>query len=290
MMDVSEDYTVLHLRMYVSRVYRHFGLSLDGEKLIDDSVPFSNLPHAGIEINECNCEECLIYVLKRYNNDIVDESILEYIEDVDFEYTALMIAIEFGTIEMVRDILDRNPDINAVDKFGYTALMVCAMFGYPGIDLVIREILEHKPDIDAINKDGKTALMVAIDYDSYTATRIILEHPLNIDVVNEKHETALMQAIGSADYQNVAAILKLKPNVNLVNIANESALMIAVEHASLEIVQAILEHEPDVNLVNIDKESALMIANRCGMIEKAECITRYINTKLHVPPFVHNNV
>lgn len=74
-------------------------------------------------------------------------------------FSPLTLAIKEGAIEMVRFFISHNADITALDKNGYNAFHVAALYGYRNIcDLLLRE---EPSIINSLSSNGKTAAQLA---------------------------------------------------------------------------------------------------------------------------------
>lgn len=204
LVDLPTDAKVGHLRVIVKERYEHFELSLEGERLIDDEVFFSELSSNEVKIDDCSCETCLLDLLKSFG----DETINHKIETEEEGMTALMFAAQCGTIEMLEAILSHNPDIDKVNESGWTALMFAIEHGT--VEMV-EAILDHDPnhDIDKSDIYGMTSLMFAACY-------------------------------GTID--TVRSILSRGPDVNKVTLYAATALMFAVDHGTIDMIQAIKDY------------------------------------------------
>ncbi len=69
-----------------------------------------------------------------------------------YNNSSLHIAVKKNSIEMVKYLLDKNCDINDINKNGETVLHIACRSGY---DDIIKLLLEKGADIDIINFEGK---------------------------------------------------------------------------------------------------------------------------------------
>jgi hypothetical protein len=135
-------------------------------------------------------ETYLMFALARYykNAQLIEslfnaatDEVLKQINDKG--QTTLMLLVKNRQIALIRSVLDRDADINAVDKEGLTALMyACTFFGSPVEnfteertstkllqqgsieDAFVGMLLEKNPDINKRSKQGETALSLAAKY------------------------------------------------------------------------------------------------------------------------------
>ncbi len=68
-------------------------------------------------------------------------------------------AIKNGDVRIVLDLLGRGEDVNALDRYGQTALMLAAHAGHHE---VVEALIAHGANLDAIAKFGLSALMLAV--------------------------------------------------------------------------------------------------------------------------------
>jgi uncharacterized protein len=73
--------------------------------------------------------------------------------------TALANAVKGNNVQIVRDLLGRGADVNALDRYGQSALMLAAHAGHREI---IETLIAHKADLDITAKFGLSALMLAV--------------------------------------------------------------------------------------------------------------------------------
>ena len=76
--------------------------------------------------------------------------------------TALMLAAQGESVNVLRHLFEKGADVNARDKNGATALMYAVQHGQtPGAQVAIRMLLDRGADINAKNNLGETALDIA---------------------------------------------------------------------------------------------------------------------------------
>lgn len=68
-------------------------------------------------------------------------------------------AIKRGDVKGVRDLVERDADVDALDRHGQTGLMLAAHAGYRG---VVEVLIEHHADLNTTAKYGLSALMLAV--------------------------------------------------------------------------------------------------------------------------------
>lgn len=73
--------------------------------------------------------------------------------------TAWEDAIKCGDIQIVLDLLGRGADVNALDRYGQSALMLAAHAGHRE---VVETLIAHRANLNVTAKFGLSALMLAI--------------------------------------------------------------------------------------------------------------------------------
>lgn len=79
-------------------------------------------------------------------------------------------AIERGDVDAIRELLGRGADVDALDRYGQTALMLAARAG--GAD-VVAALIEGGADLNVTAKFGLSALMLAV-VNGHTAVALLL--------------------------------------------------------------------------------------------------------------------
>ncbi len=80
-----------------------------------------------------------------------------------------MMAVEFGSVPMIKTLLAAGADVNAGIFNGYTALMVAAE-SEPGI---ARMLIAAGADVNAKNKFGETALFLATKQENSAVVAVL---------------------------------------------------------------------------------------------------------------------
>ncbi len=81
-------------------------------------------------------------------------------------------AVVRGNAEAVQALLTSGADVNALDRYGQTALMLAAHEGHV---LVVRELVAHGASLNHTAKFGLSALMLAVIADHPEVVRLLLD-------------------------------------------------------------------------------------------------------------------
>jgi ankyrin repeat protein len=68
-------------------------------------------------------------------------------------------AIKLNNVQIVLDLLGRGSDVNALDHYGQTALMIAAHAGHREI---VEMLINHRANLNITAKFGLSALMLAV--------------------------------------------------------------------------------------------------------------------------------
>ena len=95
-----------------------------------------------------------------------------------------------GDVDSIKRYLDDGADVNVTDeRDGRTALMKAADGGF---DELVKLLLDRGADINAVNYSGRTVLMRACPKCSASTIELILDIGVNINTECKKNTTALM--------------------------------------------------------------------------------------------------
>lgn len=130
-------------------------------------------------------------------------------------------------------------------------------------------LLDSIDNIDCVDRWGSSALMLACYNDHSECVQLLLEEGANIDQQDYRGITCLMETSWNCNVELVTMLLNsaLPPDLNLVDDRGYSALMQAAEEGYSEIVALLIENGADVNLREKYRRcSALMLAASRGQL------------------------
>ncbi|KAK3100286.1 hypothetical protein FSP39_017608 [Pinctada imbricata] len=186
--------------------------------------------------------------------------------------TFLMLACEFGELNIVRELFEANVDINAVDKDNWSALMYSAKEGH--LEIVI-ELLERGANIEHRDLSGWTALMWASYKGKHLVVQELLERGANPNIKAELSMTSLAWAAGRGHTKVVEVLLQKGAKINTSDKYGTTALIWAARKGYLEIVEMLLNEGAIVDAVGMNSWTALLVATKGGFSEVVHQLLEY---------------
>ncbi|KAJ7549694.1 hypothetical protein O6H91_07G063000 [Diphasiastrum complanatum] len=113
---------------------------------------------------------------------------------------------------------------------------------------LVREVLEREVDVDSVDEQqGNTAMHVAIANRRPEMVQLLLEFGANKEIKNREGHTALQEAVLLQDSLSAEVLLSKGADIEAKSPAGCTALHFAVDNKNLELVQILLNHGADVN-------------------------------------------
>jgi len=194
------------------------------------------------------------------------------------EARQLLKAAGSGDIEQVLSILDScSLGVNQLRARGSTSLHEATKGGHI---VVVRELLARAAEVNAVNRSGCTALHFAtLCKDPPQAKEIVellVERSATVNATNERMDTPLhfaaysQSALGSEDI--IQCLVTKKARVNVRNRYQESPLISAALHDHAKAVKVLIENGADLNHQNSLCKTAADIAQERGCNEVLQVI------------------
>ena len=157
--------------------------------------------------------------------------------------TLLMQAAAYGSLDMMKMLVDAGVDINAKNHFDATALLWCARNAGKA-----RFLIEHGADVNARSKQGRTPLMLASMVDGGPdIVALMLAKGAGVNVTDTRGETALGLASETGDVRTMRLLISKGANVNAPDIKGITPIIHAAVSASPDAVRLLIEKGADVN-------------------------------------------
>ncbi|XP_059376634.1 kinase D-interacting substrate of 220 kDa B-like isoform X5 [Carassius carassius] len=211
--------------------------------------------------------------------------------------TALMLASEQGSLQIVQELIRRGANVNLDDIDCWTALISAAKEGHTE---VVKELLENNANVEHRDMGGWSALMWAAykgrvevahlllekgahpnitgQYSVYPIiwaagrghaeiVQLLLQHGAKVNCSDKYGTTPLIWAARKGHYDCVMHLLENGANVDQEGANSMTALIVAVRGGFTEVVKELLKRNPNMNMTDKDGNTALMIAAIEGYTE-----------------------
>jgi ankyrin repeat protein len=185
-----------------------------------------------------------------------------------------MVAARNGDQKTVEVLLARRaragePDLDAVDDSGWTALMFAADSGHA---LIVRALCEAGANTEVRCKIGRTALMQAVSAEQLDAMAELISQGADIDAQDEQGCSALLYAALGANPEPIITLREANADMELPDSSGYTVLMSAVQGAQTQIVLALLQPIPGKPAPEVDRRddmerTPIMLAASEGMFE-----------------------
>jgi len=152
--------------------------------------------------------------------------------------TPLMQEILNDDQRRAQELVAQGDDLNAVNHYGWTALMHAARLGDADI---VSLLLEHGAKIDVQDKDGWTALMRAAAKGHDSVVKILLNHHAAMNLQDKDGYTALHWAAHRGHIVVVKQLLDAGADTGIKNRYGWTPLMVAMQERRQDVV-TLLEH------------------------------------------------
>jgi ankyrin repeat protein len=198
-------------------------------------------------------------------------------------------AIRGEHVAVVKLLSEKGVDINgAVRRDGKTALHYAC---YCGHVLVVRWLVERRADVEAVTKNGETALHFSFHCRGASVAKLLIENGAKIDAITIDGQTALHYAC-LGDESLVELLIRRGANVEASTHCGETALHYACEYGHIAAVKLLIEKNLKmIEARTNDGKTALHCASSAGhdlvvelLIEvgaNVEARTNDGNTALH---------
>ncbi len=154
-------------------------------------------------------------------------------------YTPLMRAVDYENIGVVRELIKRGAEINAVDhKEKQSSLMISI---YKRNIEMVTELLDGGADVNQRDVSGQSAIFMAASRGLTEIISALLDHGSVVDPINSHGDTPLMAACQNGYPKTVEFLLEKGANINAVNNSGWSPLFYAVFNGHYDICKILIE-------------------------------------------------
>ncbi len=182
--------------------------------------------------------------------------------------TPLVLAVKYGRLEIVKELLKARADVNARDLSNSATALMWASIVDPGKEAkrkgipvpsletkleIVRELLEFGADVNAANAWGGTALQWAADDGRVEVVNVLINAGADVNAGDQDGLTPLMAAANyeSSGHQKIVKqLLDAKAVIARKNNNGDTALTYAVNNFRTENVDILIRAGADLNTRN----------------------------------------
>ena len=191
--------------------------------------------------------------------------------------TALHWAAYHNAPEMVHNIVEFEPDIDAKTEYDVTALSIACERGFADVAEVL---IDAKADLESKRLGKETPLMLAARNGNAAIVSMLLSAGADVNAKEVKGQTALMWAAAAGNVEAVDALIKQDADIDhALSKSGFTAFAFAARQGKINVVERLVESGVDVNTVMKTKKSggrnprkkmsALLLAIESGHLELA---------------------
>ncbi|KAJ4855817.1 ankyrin repeats (3 copies) domain-containing protein [Trichoderma breve] len=159
----------------------------------------------------------------------------------DFGQTPLLISIYKKKWEIAELLIKAGANVDADEREGYAPLLG-AVAG--GSDRIVQLLLKAKVDVDAVDEDGYSPLHLAVSQNEVNILQQLLKAGAKIDAVSEyRNQTPLHIAVRNKHSDIVKILLEKGASTTLYNSLDFSPLQHSLYIGNLELVQDFVAHD-----------------------------------------------
>ena len=190
----------------------------------------------------------------------------------------LLQAATGGYLERVRALLDDGADIEAMDKYRATALIIAAVHGHSQI---VQLLLDSGANVNAKTEEDETALIHAAEHGHSQIVQLLLDSGANVNAKTASGMTALTHVAKNGHSQIVQLLLDSDANVNARTELGKTALYEAAKRDdTIDIVQTLLDNKADVNAFGTEYRPLIAAAEHDSMAALQLLIDRGADTEV----------
>ncbi|XP_023333553.1 kinase D-interacting substrate of 220 kDa [Eurytemora carolleeae] len=203
------------------------------------------------------------------------------ISDDEF-WNPLLVASYLGNTDIVKILLDGNPDVNCRGKHHCTSLVWSSGRGYSSI---VKLLLEKKAKPEIGDRYGTTPLVWACRGGHVSVVNLLLEAGARVETAGMYSWTPLSEAAKGNHLKIVSILLRTQQNVNVTDQSGQTALSHACKQGNLEVVHQLLAAGAYVNLQDRYGDTNLILAAKGGHKTVVEALLKKyaeVNTKFQI--------
>ncbi|XP_063441961.1 ankyrin repeat and protein kinase domain-containing protein 1-like [Mytilus trossulus] len=176
--------------------------------------------------------------------------------------TPLMLSCYNEHMDVSKILLDKDPDINCANDYGWSALHIAS---FKGLTVIVELILKRNCKIlDSKISTGATPLYLACEIGNDVIALTLLQNNAEVNCGTGTGSTPLYIASQKGHKGLVKLLLKFDASVHINTINGFTPLHAAVLAQNTDIVQLLLNHDALVNTVGGERIISLHLACENG--------------------------
>ncbi|AEX62044.1 putative ankyrin repeat protein [Megavirus vitis] len=171
--------------------------------------------------------------------------------------------------DLIESLINQGANVNQPNAQKLTPLLTIATKRTNPVYLsVVKLLLKRGANINAVDMYGNSALMLACSQNDVELAELLIRSGIDVNIKSNCNMTALISAAYNSGHNNNIDLIKLLlehgADVNFINIYGRTALDAACDYKNkcdnLQTIKLLLDHWCDVNIKNENGYNALMIA------------------------------
>ncbi|CAH1133577.1 unnamed protein product [Ceutorhynchus assimilis] len=170
-------------------------------------------------------------------------------------------ASQYGHLNIIKWLIEKNIDINVGDNDGKTALHLASQCGHYS---VVQQLLQHKINPSIQDNSGWSSLHWASNNKHIKIIKLLIENNINVLAQDKQGQTAFHLAVANGDMDVLTVLFKTEIKLMAVtNNKGQTALHLAAQYGHINIVEMLIE-SVNINAKNINDETPLIVATDNG--------------------------
>jgi len=189
-------------------------------------------------------------------------------------FTPLTFA-SYTHIDKVKFLVERGADLNVIDGYGHTPLMIASGYGKMSI---VQYLVEQGADIHKKNAKDYTALLLSSKYGHFSIVRFLVENGANLQDKNYKGDNALHLCMRYGNLDIIKYFIENGIDKDGKDNKGYNILMLAAYYGFTEIVQYLLGLGMDWEVTNSEGLNTLDFARKGVNSEVVDYLENYIQS------------
>ena len=197
-------------------------------------------------------------------------------EKDDSGQTALLLAVSFGNIDMVKTFIQAGANIEATTYFEQTPLLMAA---HSGNSNAINALIQANANIYAKDIDGRTSLHLAAKSGNSDTIKALIQANANKEATDNNGQTPLHLAAQSGNSDAINALIQANANIEARNRYNNTPLHFAAYSGKSDAINAMIQAKANIKATNNAGQTPLHMAANC---DNSDTINALIQAKANI--------